>query len=62
MHQVKSLDGRKMSNNFPEQNTEQEIRRGEKIHIYISGIIWLAIILSVVGFIIYISVGFAMLD
>ncbi len=50
------------NNNYLNKETEQEIGRAEKIHIYISGIIWLTIILLVGGFIVYVLVGVAMMD
>jgi hypothetical protein len=45
-----------------DQETEQKIGRAEKTYIYISGIIWLVIILLIVGFLFYATIDFASRD
>lgn len=48
-------------NNSSEQRTEKEIGRLEKAHLYFSLVLWLVIISLIVGFIVYVSVGMAMM-
>ena len=42
-----------MQKKIDDNSSEEEIGRAEKIHIYVSGILWLVIILLVAGVFIY---------